>query len=641
MTPHANGGHRRFLLWLALVTAVLAVGLLITLGAMLQQARTAEGTIRLQDDSSTAFTFNFEREFLRFRNELSLALYRPPTQANWDQVQLRYEILLSRAELLHQTPSIAPLRASPEYEGLTLRLNTLLKSVDPLMAQPWQHRTALHGILDTLYALGPEVQALSFVANRLVGQLIEEQLNTLHEQNHVITWLLVAQAVGLFGAAIALWMRQRHQRRAQMALEALNTELRCAKAQADNASREKSQFLANMSHELRTPFNGMLGMLDMLEEEGPLSQHQRDCIKTAKNSAQHLLRLLNEILDMSALEAGKMSITPEPTDMARLLHDVQALMQAVATQKGLQLLHTGELPQPAWVLADATRVRQILFNLLHNAIKFTERGQVVLDVHASTSASADTLHWRIVVRDTGIGMSPETLEQLFQRFYQVDGSSTRKFGGTGLGLEISRTLARLMGGDLTASSELGQGSALTLTLDTPRCPAPPSSAEVPTPVVAPLAPHAPQAASPPTNTLPTRAPTPPLRILVAEDHPTNQKFVGMLLDRLGHHVTFANNGQEALDCIARAPGTFDLVLMDIHMPEMDGLAATRLIRALPNGQGQMPIIALTADVMNDAPERALEAGIDEFLTKPLQKSQLQAALQRWAPPTPTSTPTTT
>lgn len=638
MTPHANGGHSRFLLWLGLVTAVLAVGLLITLGAMLQQARTAEGTIRLQDDSSTAFTFNFEREFLRFRNELSLALYRPPTQANWDQVQLRYEILLSRAELLHQTPNIAPLRASPEYEGLTLRLNTLLKSVDPLMAQPWQHRAALHGILDTLYALGPEVQALSFVANRLVSQLIEEQLNTLHEQNHVITWLLVAQAVGLFGAAIALWMRQRHQRRAQMALEALNTELRYAKAQADNASREKSQFLANMSHELRTPFNGMLGMLDMLEEEGPLSQHQRDCIKTAKNSAQHLLRLLNEILDMSALEAGKMSITPEPTDMARLLHDVQALMQAAATQKGLQLLHTGELPQPAWVLADATRVRQILFNLLHNAIKFTERGQVVLDVHAS--ASADTLHWRIVVRDTGIGMSPETLEQLFQRFYQVDGSSTRKFGGTGLGLEISRTLARLMGGDLTASSELGQGSALTLTLDTPRCPAPPSCAEVPTPVVTPLAPHAPQAASPPTNTLPTRAPTPPLRILVAEDHPTNQKFVGMLLDRLGHHVTFANNGQEALDCIARAPGTFDLVLMDIHMPEMDGLAATRLIRALPNGQGQMPIIALTADVMNDAPERALEAGIDEFLTKPLQKSQLQAALQRWAPPTPTSTPTT-
>lgn len=127
---------------------------------------------------------------------------------------------------------------------------------------------------------------------------------------------------------------------------------------------------------------------------------------------------------------------------------------------------------------------------------------------------------------------------------------------------------------------------------------------------------------------------------MAEDHPTNQKFVGMLLDRLGHHVTFANNGQEALDFIARAPGTFDLVLMDIHMPEMDGLAATRLIRALPDGQGQMPIIALTADVMNDAPERALEAGIDEFLTKPLQKSQLQAALQRWVPPTPTSTPTT-
>ena len=658
VSPQA-GTHRRFLAWLALVTLVLAVGLLITLGAMLQQARTAEGTIRLQDDSSTAFTFNFEREFLRFRHELGSALHQathPPSRANWDQVQLRYEILLSRFDLLERTPSIAPLRASPEYQGLAQRLHALLGPIDPLMAQPWQHTQPLQAVLDALYGLGPEVQGLSFVANRQVAHLMEEQLETLHEQNHVIKALLLAQVIGLLGAAGALWARQRHQQREQVALEQLNAELRCAKSRADTANREKSQFLANMSHELRTPFNGMLGMLDLLEEEGPLSAHQRDCVQTARNSAQHLLRLLNEILDMSALEAGKMGITPEPTDMARLLHDVCALMQASATQKGLQLQRTGQLPRPAWVLADATRVRQILFNLLHNAIKFTERGQVTLEVQAS--ASADTLHWTMVVRDTGIGMNPEALGQLFQRFYQVDGSSTRKFGGTGLGLEISRTLARLMGGELTAASTLGQGSALTLTLETPRC-APPASAvadgtsdapataptAVPalaasaemtgatTPASAPTsaptsADTAPGAAA--SNT-PPAAPTRSLQILVAEDHPTNQKFIGMLLGRLGHRVTFANNGQQALECVQRASAPFDIVLMDIHMPELDGLSATRLIRALPGGQGQMPIIALTADVMNDAPERALQAGVNEFLSKPLQKSQLQAALERWAP----------
>jgi CheY-like chemotaxis protein len=404
----------------------------------------------------------------------------------------------------------------------------------------------------------------------------------------------------------------------------LNEALREAKSQADSASRGKSRFLANMSHELRTPFNGLLGMLEMLEES-ELTAQQRDHVITARDSARHLLNLLNDILDMSALEAGKMSIQPAPLDMLRLIREVHAVMAPAAQRKGLQV--TLDLPSDLTpvVLADPTRTRQILFNLLSNAVKFTEAGRVGITVKSSNEDQL--VCWTIVVSDTGIGMDAQMQAQLFQRFHQADGSATRRFGGSGLGLDISRTLARMMGGDITVDSTLGQGSSFTLTLPTPRSPVtslPPTPPDLSSPASAAATPAPPAL----QNAESTHSEGVEWSVLVAEDHPVNRKLVGALLGKLGHAVTFAENGQQALDLVRIQD--FDIVFMDIHMPEMDGLTSTRLIRELPGPRSRVPIVALTADVMNDAEERAVNAGVDQFLSKPVQKEQLQAALNRWA-----------
>ncbi len=619
-------GNRRFLLWLSLTTLLMAVGLAVMLAVFLRQARSVEETARLQTDSITALTFQFEREFLRFRAELGQSL-QTRHEPDWEQLGLRYEILLSRVDLLRDSPSTSRLRDKPEYLTLLPRLETLVKQVDPLMADPPSHLPELSQILETLYSMGPEVQALSFASNHLVSSLIEEQLDTVRGQSRLISWLVAFQVGMLLLGATALMVRHRRLQRERRELEMLNDALREAKAQADSASQGKSRFLANMSHELRTPFNGLLGMLDMLEET-QLTRQQRDHLLTARDSARHLLNLLNDILDMSALEAGKMSVQPEPVEMLRLISEVHAVMAPAGQRKQLTMrLHLpSDTPGP--VLADPTRTRQILFNLMSNAVKFTDHGEV--DVRVNWTQHAGTVRWILTVRDTGIGMNESMQAQLFQRFHQVDGSATRRFGGSGLGLEISRTLARLMGGEISVRSAIGEGSVFTLELPTPLAPS-----HAPAPSVPPLA--APPASAAATPMPPEPAPSPaPTRhaesiewsVLVAEDHPVNRKFMGALLNKLGHAVTFAENGQQALDLVREHD--FDIVFMDIHMPEMDGLTSTKLIRALPGEKCRIPIVALTADVMNDAEDRATGAGVNEFLSKPVQKDQLQAALDRWA-----------
>jgi hypothetical protein len=608
-------GNRRFLLWLSLTTMLMAVGLAVMLAVFLRQERSVEETARLQTDSITALTFQFEREFLRFRAELGQSL-QTRHEPDWEQLNLRYEILLSRVDLLRDSPSTARLRDRPEYHALFPQLEALVARIDPLMADPPAHLEELEQILESLYSLGPEVQALSFASNHLVSSLIEDQLDTVRGQSRLISWLVAVQVAMLLLGATGLMVRHRRQQRERRELEMLNDALREAKAQADSASQGKSRFLANMSHELRTPFNGLLGMLDMLEET-PLNRQQRDHLLTARDSARHLLNLLNDILDMSALEAGKMSIQPESVDMLRLISEVHAVMAPAGQRKQLTMRLNLPSDTPGPVLADPTRTRQILFNLLSNAVKFTEHGEV--DVHVNWTQHADTVRWVLTVRDTGIGMDESMQAQLFQRFHQVDGSATRRFGGSGLGLEISRTLARLMGGEISVYSALGEGSIFTLELPTSLAPLP-----APAPAAA-----APLPDEPVSSLAPTRhAESIEWSVLVAEDHPVNRKFMGALLNKLGHAVTFAENGQQALDLVREHD--FDIVFMDIHMPEMDGLTSTRLIRALPGEKRQIPIVALTADVMNDAEDRAAGAGVDEFLSKPVQKDHLQAALNRWA-----------
>ena len=430
-------------------------------------------------------------------------------------------------------------------------------------------------------------------------------VQTMQQHNTLsLVLTLVLMALTLTFAGIALHhLRELRERR--LSLEQLAAKLRQARREAEAASESKSVFLANMSHEIRTPFHGLMGMLSLLRETG-LNARQVDFLRTATESADHLLAILNDILDMSQLEAGRMTLAPASTDLRNILRDVEALMRPQANAKHLAMHFDADPGVPERVMLDATRVKQILFNLLANAIKFSDQGAVVLDVRLRVDANQNA--WlEFVVTDTGAGMDEATLSRLFHRFVQGDGSRSRRHGGAGLGLEISRNLARLMHGDITVRSKAGEGSAFNFSL--PLVAVPDASGQD--------TPRQGQADGPQR----------PLQVLVAEDHPVNRQYIAALLENLGHEAHFTTNGQEAVQA-ARAR-RFDVVLMDLHMPVLDGVGATKAIRALPDrAAATVPIVALTADAFEQSRERCLVAGMNDFLTKPLSPQKLATSLRR-------------
>lgn len=627
--------NQRYLLWLALGTAAMALAMAVLLAFQLAQKKAIQETTSLRSDSLTALVFQFEREFLRFRQALDQAVQRH-TDIDNEALTLRYDIMLSRVTLLQDSPATAVLDGKPQFKELLFKLKGLVAQSDAVMTRAPLEPKQLADLLQAFNAIGPDVQALTLIADSEVARLLERQSKTMMNQNDLVVALTLAQLIMLLMASGALALRQKRQEAERAALEQLTEELREAQLKAVAANRGKSQFLANMSHELRTPFNGMMGMLGLLEGTH-ITPEQADYIKTAQSSANHLLTLLNDILDISALEAGKMNLKPQPLNVQRMLHEVNALMRAHASNKGLDF--SVQLTDPAlpWILADETRVKQILFNLINNAVKFTERGSVSLTV-AHTLADDGSVVLTCTVKDTGIGMDEAALSKLFQRFYQVDSSATRKFGGTGLGLEISQSLARLMGGDITVVSEAGVGSEFTARMLFPLCEA--TESVLPEPLKSATTHFATTGvpAAPPAIMItgeaekqtgePLGAPKP--RILVVEDNPINQKLVGVLLDRMGCQVTFCENGQLAVDAVQTQ--VFDLILMDVNMPVMDGLTATRTIRAMKGQVAQTPIVVFTADVMNEADEMARAAGADDFLGKPVKVDRLRETIQKYLQP---------
>ncbi|RFO98028.1 hybrid sensor histidine kinase/response regulator [Rhodoferax lacus] len=613
----ARTNNQRYLLWLALGTAAMALAMASLLVFVLAQKRAIDQSSAIQSDSLTALAFQFEREFLRTRQSFAVALANPDA-ADLDELTLRYDIFQSRLTLLRESPGVSLLASRSEYQKVIPRLEHLVSESDQALSGKPMDRGALAHALAEFNSLGSDVQALTLAANSEVARLLERQSDTMRKQNALIVWLTVAQLVLLLIASGALVLRQRRLEAERLALEKMTDELREAHFRAEAANRGKSQFLANMSHELRTPFNGLMGMLGLMQST-PMTPQQADYIETAQGSASHLLTLLNDILDLSALETGKMTIKPAPLDLPRLLREVNALMLPLAKSKGLGFqIHAPSGPL-APVLADETRIKQIVFNLVSNAIKFTAQGRV--DVRVSWQLLPDAIQEvAFEIQDTGLGMDASVLSRLFQRFYQVDDSSTRRFGGTGLGLEISQSLANMMDGEITVRSEVGVGSTFTATL------------RLPLDTAAPALPAVVPAGATQVSLPLVAAPVPELahtlRVLVVEDHPINQKLVGVLLGRMGCHISYCENGQLAVEQVQRE--AFDLILMDVNMPVMDGLAATRLIRALPSPVADTPIVVLTADVMNEASEQALAAGANDFISKPLKVEQLRAIIQKHA-----------
>ncbi|MBL8174952.1 MAG: response regulator, partial [Bryobacterales bacterium] len=412
------------------------------------------------------------------------------------------------------------------------------------------------------------------------------------------TWYFRMAAAALaaaLGAVIWLQRSRRHQairKQLEQAVAERTRELEDARLQSEQASRLKGEFLANMSHEIRTPMNGIIGMSHLALSSAPQGA-QREALETIRDSAESLLVVINDILDLSKIEAGRLDIEEAPVRIRGIVDSAYRILHPRFVEKGLAFRAAIRPDVPEWIVGDALRLRQVLLNLLGNALKFTDAGGVTVNV---SRPGGEEL--RISVEDSGIGISAAKLAVVFDPFRQADGSVARRYGGTGLGLAISSRLVQLMGGHIGVSSEMGKGSTFTVHL-----PCRPATA----PAEAPL------------SSAPSKQST--LSILLVEDNLINQRVAMRVLERAGYTISVAANGREGIEKWRGA--CYDIILMDVQMPEMDGYEAVRLIRSLEQASGaHIPIIAMTAHAMVGDREACLQAGMDDYIQKPFDPAHL-------------------
>ena len=601
--------------WIWLIAAILLAAFAGVGAVQWQQLRLLNSTVLYDSDNIVWSFYQVDHELTRLQHALADAA-RDPAHMDRAALQLRYDVFVSR--LLEPERTAPHFPSAPIQTETVARLRAFVAEADPYLG-PNRVRApdaaGMRWLGGRLESMGQAVHDLSLWGNESVGERAAARNTAVRQQNRIALGLALFQALLTIVFAVIV-VRQLHALEVRShALEQLAHRLQSARNDAEAASRTKTAFLANMSHELRTPFQGVLGMLALLRH-GPLTPRQSAQLRTATESANHLLGLLNDVLDASTLEGGHLRLFPQPTSLARLLDEVESVMSSSAHDKGLELKVIRAADVPDTVEVDAKRLKQILFNLMSNAVKFTDRGCVTLKIGADGGTQLRPLVL-FEVSDTGIGMDRATIGRLFQRFSQGDDSTSRRFGGTGLGLEISRSIAELMGGDIDVVSTPGSGSRFTLRVVLPA-----------------RAPEAPPAPAPMLQL----SHTPALRVLVVDDHPVNRDYMHALLTHFGHTVTLRTNGREAVDTVT--DGSFDIVLMDLHMPLMDGFDATRAIRMLPAPAGRVPIVALTADAFPETREAAKRVGMNDFLAKPVQPLDLADCLARFfaAPTPPAPTP---
>jgi signal transduction histidine kinase/CheY-like chemotaxis protein len=482
--------------------------------------------------------------------------------------------------------------------------------------------TYLHSLVATNGALAVVLLGLTLLALHLVSRPLDRMTALMQRfsagnLNSLVPFTdrtdeigRMARALEVFrGNAIERRLAEEALTRRSEELAILNQDLRKARDVADTANRIKSEFLASMSHEIRTPMNGVIGMVHMLKNT-PLNADQQEKLLTLESSARGLLSILNDILDISKIEAGRLDLNLAPFAVADMIDDLVALWRPSAISKRLDLTYEIAPHVPKALYGDSARIAQVLANFLGNAVKFTHKGGILVKVDA---APVGNKKWdlEVVVHDTGIGIEKDVQSRLFQKFTQADASMTRRYGGTGLGLAICRELMQLMGGSVGVNSQPGQGSDFWMHLELDE---------------ADMVPEAASQFRSKDQALLDNPGARHLRLLVAEDNLINQKVICAMLEAVGHETEIASDGVEAVVAVQR--GDFDAILMDVQMPNMDGIMATREIRNLGGDYKTLPIIALTANAMAGDRERYLSAGMTAYVSKPIDAKLLSLALRQ-------------